>query len=180
MPEKYHQVNGQWPAGIDAIRLTGDEAIAAAKRLYRFAMKRAYKGKWALTSGRRYTWQRSGTFYVNPHRTDALQSDWADLVHLMSHYCHRKLHPNAKPHAPNHHFLEKEMVAYVIAKGWLDGRLRKPVKPVVNVIVKRHENVLQGIARWNTKLKRAQTALRKLNRQKRYYERKQHDVSRTG
>lgn len=114
----YEQVNGQWPDIVPA--LTGDEAITAAKRLYRFAMKKSWKGKWALTSGRRYTHPRRGVFYVNPGRKPGwgdpkLDSGWRDLVHMMSHYCHWRLHPGWKPHGPEHHAIEREMVAYVIA-----------------------------------------------------------------
>ena len=123
---KYHAVNGQWPETIPV--LTGPEAISAAKRLYRFGMKRAFKGKWKLTSGRRYTWPRGGTFYVNPHRENwsEAKAGWQDLVHMMSHYCHQRLHPNHRSHDGRHHFLEKEMVVYVIRSGWLEGKLRRP------------------------------------------------------
>lgn len=123
---KYHAVNGQWPETIPV--LTGPEAVSAAKRLYRFGLKRVWKGKWKLTSGRRYTWPRGGTFYVNPHRENRSEAKagWQDLVHMMSHYCHSRLHPNHRSHDGRHHFLEKEMVSYVIRSGWLEGKLRHP------------------------------------------------------
>jgi len=163
MTERYHAVNGQWPENVP--ELTGPEAVAAAKRLYRFAMKRAWKGTWKLTSGRRYTWPRGRTFYVNPARGDGLHGGWRDLVHMMSHYCHREQFPRAKPHGANHHFLEKEMVAYVIKSGWLDGRLRPKLgtpRPKPGRIVR----LDASLKRWTTKLRRAETALRKLTRQR--------------
>jgi hypothetical protein len=170
--EKYHAVNEQWPEVMPA--LTGPEAIAAAKRLFRFGMKRAYKGKWKLTSGRRFTWPRNGVFYVNPNRTGwGVVNGWHDLVHTMSHYCHRRLHPKHKPHDGRHHFLEKEMVAYVIRSGWLDGRLRPKsataTKAVKSVPATKLERTVAAEKRWTTKLRRAETALRKLRKQRRYY-----------
>lgn len=159
----YEKVNGQWPDIVPA--LTGDEAIAAAKRLYRFTMKKSWKGKWALTSGRRYTWPRGGTFYVNPDRGDGLHGGWRDLIHMMSHYCHRQLHPNHKPHDGRHHFLEKEMVAYVLQQRWLTGKLRKaegPKPSVAQVIGAEQERLAAQLKRWETKRKRADTAIRKL------------------
>jgi hypothetical protein len=51
---RYASVNAQWPETLPM--LTPNEAIAAAKRLYRFGMKRPWRGKWRATSGRRYTY----------------------------------------------------------------------------------------------------------------------------
>lgn len=168
----YEQVNRQWPETVPA--LDPEEAVAAAKRLYRFAMKRAWRGKWKTATGNRLTWPRSGTFYVNPARRNVLdtESGWRDVVHLMSHWCHHQLHPNAPSHGSLHRTLEKDMIEYVIKSGWLDGRLKPRVTPAVSKIDVRHKNVLAGIERWSTKLKRAQTALRKLNKQRKYYERR--------
>lgn len=166
MGEKYHTVNSQWPETVPEI--TGAEAIAAAKRLYRFAMKRAWHGKWALTSGRRYTWPRSGTYYVNPRRTGwGVENGWHDLVHMLSHYCHRKLHPNKRPHDSRHLYLEREMVAYVIRSGWLEGKLRRPDKPAPDRKAIKADRIAAGIKRWEAKQRRATTALRKLQRQQR-------------
>ena len=166
--QKYHAVNSQWPDVVP--ELTGDEAMAAAKRLYRLAMKKAWPGKWELTSGNRFTWARGRTFYVNPKRTGwGVVNGWHDLVHMMSHYCHRQLHPRAKPHSGAHHFLEKERVAYVVAQGWLNGTLRKPDAPKVDAAAIRHQRTLDGIARWEAKRKRADTALKKLRKRAAYY-----------
>lgn len=169
--EAYQHVNSQWPEVVP--ELTGPEAVAAAKRLYRLAMGRPFKGTFKIVSGNRYTWVRNGVFSVNPARTGSgLETGWRDLVHMISHLCHQRLHPTWKPHGPEHHALERRLVAYVIEQGWLDGKLKKEPKPKVDPIVIRHKRVLQGIKRWTTKLKRAQTALKKLERQRRYYERK--------
>lgn len=164
---KYHAVNGQWPDEMPP--LTGPEAISAAKRLYRFAMKKPWRGKWALTSGRRYTYPRGGTFYVNPGRTGWGTTGWQDLVHMMSHYCHRASYPRAKPHGPQHHFLEKEMVAYVIKSGWLDGLLRPKSSAATERPATKLARIEAAEKRWTSKLRRAETALRKLRRRRVYY-----------
>lgn len=170
MTERYHAVNGQWPDNVPV--LTGPEAIAGAKRLYRFAMKKAWRGKWKLTSGRRYTWPRGSTFYVNPtHTGTGHETGWRDLVHMMSHYCHTQLHPTRRPHDPRHLFLEKEMTAYVLSHGWLDGKLKPKsaaaTKPDAKSVAATKLARLDAKAkRWTTKLRRAETALRKLTRQR--------------
>jgi len=82
------------------------------------------------------------------------------------------LHPTWKAHCSAHLSLEKELTEYVIAQGWLDGALKREPKPVVPAINRRYSNVVAGIARWETKLKRAKTALAKLERKRKYYEKK--------
>lgn len=164
MNERYHAVNHQWPDVVPA--LTGPEAISAAKRLYRMAMKRKWNGSWKLTTGRRYTWPRGRTFYVNPARTGSgLETGWRDLVHMMSHYCFRQLMPHRRPHDPRHEYLEREMVAYVLAHGWLEGSLKAKraegrSKPDASAVLEARAK------RWTTKLRRAETALRKIARQR--------------
>jgi hypothetical protein len=166
-PAPYHSVNGQWPAPASQLpKLTGPEALAAAKRLYRIGMGRAFTGKWKLTSGNRYTWPRRGVFYVNA------EAGWWRLVHDLSHHIHHRKHPGKKPHDFRHAFVERELIKEVVSRGWLDGKLRRPERPEPDVTAIRHQRVLEAIARWERKAKRAETALRKLRRQRAYYERK--------
>jgi hypothetical protein len=60
----------------------------------------------------------------------------------------------------------------VVKRGWLEvaqPKAREPkAKPDIKAI--RHQRVLAAIKRWETKMKRAETALRKLRRQKARYE----------
>lgn len=176
MPEKpkYHSVHSKWPDVLPA--LDGDEAVSAAKRIYRKFRGRPWRGRWKVTSGNRYTYAPRGTFFVNPNRTDMApghEPGWPDLAHMMSHAIFRELKPHLRPHDRRHEYLERDITNYIIEQGWLDGKLkRKPKaapKPVTEV---RYAAVLTKLAKWNTKLKRAQTAIRKLQKQKRYYERK--------
>lgn len=172
--EAYGHANAQWPENVPP--LDGAEAIAAAKRLYRKFRGRPYNGKWKLVSGNRHTWPNNHVFSVNPNRTNLKPGHppgWHDIVHEMSHWVFYCLHPNLSPHDRRHAYLERDMIKYVVEQGWLDGRLKpkpKAAKPVTEV---RYAAVLTKLAKWNTKLKRAQTAIRKLQKQKRYYERKQ-------
>lgn len=167
----YETVNASWPAGTHDgcdLKPTPQEAMAAARRLWRFAMKRPWRGPVRLTSGKRYTRIRRGVLYVNP---DHCGMGWHQLVHSMSHRCAFRLYPGKKPHSPQHAFLEKEMIQHVITSGWLEGKLRRPekVKPAVDLQEVRHQRVLARVKAWEAKRKRAETALRKLRRQVRYY-----------
>jgi hypothetical protein len=160
---RYRRVNAEWPDAIPP--LTPREAVSAAKRLYRFGMGKAWNGSIKLTSGNRHTWIRYGVFYVNPDQ------GWHALVHGISHAVHFRLHPRLSGHDWRHAHLERSMVNLVISKGWLDGKLRRPVKPKPPLREVRHQRILTRIKGWEAKRKRADNALRKLVKQKAYYER---------
>lgn len=123
--------------------------MSAAKRLYRFAMKKPFRGKIKLTSGRRYTWIRNHVLYVNPDLGGS--GGWHELVHLMSHLCANRLFPKAKGHGAQHAFLEREMIQYVISSGWLDGKLKSKVHSVKPRPIPM-DKVLASIKRWETKV----------------------------
>lgn len=165
----YASVNGAWPEGPLPIP-TGPEATTAVKRLYRLAMGKKWSGKVKLTSGRRYTWPRYGVYTINPggHHFGG----WRDLVHDVSHYCHRRRHPDKRPHDFRHLILEREMVSHVVKSGWLEGKLKRPEKTKADPKDVRYQRILQRIASWERKQRRAQTALKKLSRAKAYYEKK--------
>ncbi len=154
----YEKVNATWPESVPS--LSGDEAIRAAKRLYRFGMRRTFKGPVRLTSGNRYTWIRRGEMVVN---TGGWQGGWKGLVHMLSHYCHQRLHPEEKPHGRVHAQAEIRMIKEVLKRGWLDGKLKSTPKlpkpapdPLLRLYARRKA--------WITRSKRAETALRKISR----------------
>jgi hypothetical protein len=159
----YDPVNRQWPEVLPVP--TGQEAISAVRRLYRFAMKKPFRGKFKLTSGNRYTWVKNHVYYVNPQGHHF--GGWKDLVHDVSHRCHSILRPKDRAHDPRHEYLERDMVAYVLAQGWLDGKLRREPKPAPDPKVVKLASIEERIKRWRTKQKRAATALKKLERQRR-------------
>lgn len=164
----YEHVNGAWPVAQNLLPpLTAQEAVSAARRLYRLAMKQSFKGKVKITSGRNYTYIRYGVLRVNPER------GWWILVHGLSHHCSRRLFPGSKPHDHQHAFLEKTLIEHVVNSGWLDGKLKRPEKPKpeIDVRVVRHQRIAARMERWEAKRKRAEQALKKLRRQNSYYER---------
>jgi hypothetical protein len=69
-------------------------------------------------------------------------------------------------------FIERTMIQHVVNSGWLEGKLRRPEKPKPSIDIKqvRYQRTLAKIKAWQTKQKRAKTALRKLERTKAYYE----------
>jgi len=101
--------------------------------------------------------------YVNSSR------GWKDLVHELSHHFHSR-RSSDRPHGEAHALLEFNMVRHVIDSGWLDGRFNKPVKPKVNAKLARYQRVLKRLETWERKAKRAETAIKKLRKQARYYE----------
>jgi hypothetical protein len=165
--EWYRRVNAAWPAKVPP--LTADEAVRAARKLYRFAMGYTWRGPVRVTSGRRYTWIRHGVLVVNP------EHGWKGLVHLLSHYCHdRSVGADEQGHNAAHARAELRMIKEVIKRGWLAGTLVPKPKPAPVPIDKHAEKVARteaAIKRWTTKQKRAETALRKLRRRLRALER---------
>lgn len=166
--EWYRRVNEAWPEAVPA--LTPDEAARAAKRLYRFIRKQAFKGKVVQTSGNRYNsliyaWK---TPYISElHMVVNAERGWKALVHELSHELARDL-----GHGGEHARLERRMIKQVLARGWLEGKLKREPKPKPTIedrIELRAQRVDEAIARWERKLARAEKALKKLRRKQRYY-----------
>lgn len=184
----YAAVNGAWPDNLKAP--TPKEAITGAKRLVRLAYKIANddlpanfprykvpKRRFVLTSGRRYTYIRHGVWYVNPNGEHF--GGWRDIVHFISHWAGRRFWPKEDPHSPRHVWIEKTMTDYVVAN-FLDGQLRRPekIKPPVDKTAVRAARVAERIKKWEAKRRRAETALRTLRKQARYYDRRSVENSR--
>jgi len=156
------KVNPVWPDPIPP--MTAVEAERAARRLYRFAFKRKCTLPVKVVGGRNYSYIRGGVLRVNPSH------GWKEVVHVLSHSFFRRLHPIDKPHSVAHGRLERDMAAYVIKSGWLDGKLRPAAKPKADPKQVRYERTLASIDRWESKARRAKTALAKLAARRRYYE----------
>jgi hypothetical protein len=167
-----------WPAVIPP--LTEAEAKTAGKRLYRAFMRKPWKGDVIVSSGNRASRIRWATISPTSEiakrrrtcRVHALVvnpgAGWKELVHDLSHTFHWRLRPKDRPHSDNHLALEKDMVAYVVSNGWLDGKLKpkaRPKKPAPNPAIVEHDRVLARIKAWETKAKRAATALAKLRKE---------------
>jgi|SRR5262245_49739930 len=178
--EWYRRVNASWPEHVPP--LTAEEAERAAKRLYRFVTKSTYTGKVVVTSGRRYSGQRwvrttnslvwERRIVVNPER------GWRDLVHELSHAW--EAHAGTHGHNATHARLEMRMIKEVVRRGWLEGKLKDTPKPApapVDVRAVKMARTAAAIERWEKKLRRAETALKKLRRRQRAYERRAAQVA---
>ena len=160
---RYRLLNSQWPASYP--KMTDRDVKIAARVLYRLIMGKKFTGK-LVVKHRGRSWAKSWKIIGNSHQ------GWHDVVHDWSHDLHHTLYPNEKPHGPHQAFIERKMVEEVNKRGWLTGRLNKPKleKVKLDVREKRKAAVLAKLAKWQTKLKRAKTAIKKLERQKAYYE----------
>lgn len=169
----YDELNKSWPA--DTPIPTDAEAIAGARLLiaegFRYYEKPDpnKKRKFKITSGNRHTWPHGGTFMVNPNYR--WRPGWPGMVHSISHYVHSRC-TSRKAHEM-HLFIERHLVGYAIEKGFHLGKLARPKKEKPPVVVQKLSKVDAAIKKWKTKEKRAATALKKLERQKRYYEKRQ-------
>lgn len=164
MDRVYQSVNAAWGKPRRELPpLTTQEAIAAYRRLWKVATGSVAKPtKIRITHGNRHNYIRvnGGVCILNPDR------GWWSLVHSIAH---RKRHA----HGPLEANLEKRLIQHVVENGWLDGALKRleseKAKPDMQQV--RYESVLAKLKRWETKAKRAETAIKKLTVQKRYYER---------
>lgn len=157
----YERVNAAWPDQVPP--LTDAEAVRAARRLYRFAMKRPCPYPVEVTSGNRYTYARSGVLYVNPQ--GRRRAGWRDFVHELSHYMHRRLYPGERPHSRTHARLEMKLAKEVIRRGWLGGALKPAPKPApVPKPDDRIERRQAQVARLERKIKALTTRLQKARR----------------
>lgn len=168
-------VNALWPEKVPPLTLP--EATYAAKRFWRAIAGKPLPYKIRVTSGNRNNWVRRGgnrndvgqreiALWINP------SGGWKRLVHDMSHYLHSR-YSSGRPHDSSHAYIERRLTQMVIDGNWLSGKLRKPdppPKPRKDASAVRYQRTLDSIKRWETKLKRAKTALAKLARRRRYYE----------
>jgi hypothetical protein len=160
--------NGQQPI------LSPEASLAAAKKLYRHAMGTSWKGSWKLTSGRRATWVRYGVFYVNPDERRASGRGLREIIHSISHYCHRRLHPGDKPHSIRQARLEAKLAKFAVDRNcWQD------VAPVVqtekakpDAVRQRYQRMVNRRDKWAKTLEQAKRLHAKADREVRAYERR--------
>lgn len=178
----YREVCAAWPDPMPIP--TEREAIAGVKRLVRVAHRHAVeegvhfglsKYHYRITTGRRWTQMRNRTWHINCN--GRYLGGWGDIVHCVSHWAHGKYWPREKSHGPRHVFIERMLTDYAI-KHFLDGKLVRPLKPkpAVSAKAKRAASVTARIKKWEAKKRRAESALRKLRKQERYYGRPVRDT----
>ena len=99
-----------------------------------------------------------------------LHNGWRRLIHDVSHMVHRWLRPTTPNHCFHQAELELAMIKYVQEKDWLNGVL----KPKVVILskdekrLKKLEHYQKLIGKWQTKLKLANTFIRKYNKKVKY------------
>lgn len=161
--------------------LSGEESIKAARKLYRLAMGKQWRGKVEVTTGNRYTWVRRGVLFVNPDKREVHTRGLRSIIHDMSHYCHRLLHPADSAHSVRQARLERDMVEAAIDRGWLDGSLKPPAKPEPapkakpDVVQHRYARMVARRDKWAREAERAKRLLAKAEREVRTYERRHRD-----
>lgn len=151
-----------WPDTVP--ELSAAEAVRAAKRLFRYACGETLVMPVVVTSGRRYSYIRRHTLYVNPER------GWKNLVHELSHSFDQWVNGRSG-HNKHHALLERRMAREVVRRGWLDGRLKDAPKPEPSADEKRVAAARTALDRiearmeaWQRKSMRADNALTKLTR----------------
>jgi hypothetical protein len=151
MGDLYDNVNGLWTTVPPITREEATRAVKRIRRHFKILQGRRVRTCWVSLGGKR------------------LDKGWPRLVHDLSHWLGEQRFPRERSHGPHHAAIEHEMTQWVLAQGWLDGKL-KP-KPQVKKPVDRAAHARAMLARWETKLKRTETMLKKWRRKVRYYER---------
>jgi hypothetical protein len=152
--------------------LSPEESIRAAKKLYRHAMGKSFPGRVELTSGNRYTWVRRGVLWVNP---DQRGMGFREMIHSLSHYCHRRLHPNDAPHSKRQAKLEGRLVEFALSRGFTDGALKRdppPPKEKPDVVQQRYARLVTRRDKYAGQIERATRLLAKAEKEVRAYERR--------
>lgn len=167
--EWYLRTQVAWPATVPAP--TPEEAAAGARKLYRFVTGLTWTRQVHITSGNRYTGVRDdGRLFVNP-TARRHGGPWQSIVHELSHSLASSI-GIFTAHSKEHARLEARMIREVIRRGWLDGKLRRPDPPAPTAPPEwvqkaaRLQRVEELTKQWRTKAKRAATALKKLDAEK--------------
>lgn len=179
----YAAVNAAWP-GDKYPAPTPQEAISGTKRLIRLAHRlaindgavpkqtRLRRYKFKIVTGRRRNGPNLGVWAVNPNENGYW--GWHEIVHSVSHWAQRH-YWGGQSHGPRHVWIENELTRYAI-KNLIDGQLRRPGKSKPDPVTVRAASVAKRIKQWEAKKRRAESALRKLRKQERYYVRRLGDT----
>jgi hypothetical protein len=155
--------------------LSPADSLAAARKLWRHATGKGWKGEWKLTSGRRVTRPIRGTFYVNPNEPD--DPGIRGIIHSISHVAHYRLHPKDAPHSIRQMRLEARLTKFAIKRGWHEPKLVEPVAPPPapakpDVVAQRYRRMVARRDKWAAELERAKRLLAKAEKEVRAYERR--------
>ena len=172
----YGQVNRMWPDELPILEKI--EAERAYKRLInKFGSKKVwseYSSKWItkklsvrLTRKRgTKTWKvkvRKCWLSLNGD-TNSLSKGWRRLVHDVSHRVYDFRFPNSsEDHNIAQAKIEQEMAQYVIAQGWLEGKLKPKIKTPLTKDEKKSKKLLNYerlLKKWMSKMSLANTKIK--------------------
>jgi len=100
-----------------------------------------------------------------------LSRGWRRLAHDISHMVYRYRNPKAKfQHSFQQAELELEIINYIISQDWLNGGLKSKVVVLTKEQKrqKKLDHYQKLISRWQTKMKLANTFVRKYNKKVKY------------
>jgi len=136
-------------------------AINFVRALWKQEVGSKFRWKVRIGTGNRRTWLRSGVFTVNP------EQGWHAINHDMSHFIEWR--KTGGSHTNQHVRLEGAG-ARLIVRRFLRDEPYVDKKRERDHVADRAACVDNGITRWESKLKRATNALRKLKKKKCYYD----------
>ena len=149
-PIPFEQMQNVWPT----------HAISFVRAMWKAEMGRKFPWKIRIGTGNRRTWLASGVFTVNP------EQGWHDINHDMGHFIERRTSGGA--HTDSQLRLERNGANLIVRRFLETEPPSKKDKP--DMVTVRASRVDAGIKRWEAKLRRASTALKKLKKQQRYYQ----------
>lgn len=106
--------------------------------------------------------------WVSLKPTTGDNKGWGRLVHDIGHRVYAFRNPKAQSHGPGEEHIEMAVAEYVRAN-FLKGELKLRIKAKPDKLL----TLNARLESWQKKAKRAENAIKKLNKQVKYYERKQ-------
>jgi len=144
------QMRNVWP----------NHAMSYVRAMWKAETGRKFPWKIRIGTGNRRTWLHYQVFTVNP------KQGWHDINHDMAHFIERRKTGGA--HTSSQLRRERNG-AHLIVRRFLETE-PPPKKAKPDMVIVRAARVDAGIKRWEAKLRRASTALKKLKKQQRYYQ----------
>ena len=172
----YGQVNRMWPDELPILEKV--EAERAYKRLIaKFGTKKVWSdfyGKWITKKKSVRLTRKRGTksWKVEVRKcwlslngdTNSLSKGWRRLVHDVSHDVYEFRFPNSsRDHNIAQAKIEHEMAQYVIAQGWLEGKLKPKIKTPLTKDEKKSKKLLNYerlLKKWMSKMSLANTKIK--------------------
>lgn len=167
MRSTYGKVNRQFPKELPYI--TKEEAFKG----YKLLMNKFGKKKVRNLSNTKWITKKLKANRSKPRRCwialsgnpSLLGKGWRRLIHDVSHRIYYFQNPNDKGHhSLKQAQIELELGEYVMDQGWLKGKLKPKVRPILTKdekVAKKISNLEKLLSRWETKQKTAHTYIKK-------------------